>query len=139
MNTSHIDDVPTEYRGFAEAYSGLVHELIPEGRIVSIIERPTDDDTTQPLREILINPADTNIQHVYIASGQCNAARVVDVLSNTSTTVGEKGMHLRVESYLATTHMDHFKLLVEEAIDKHTMQVGSLLLRPLLRQFLSFS
>ncbi|KAF4684698.1 hypothetical protein FOZ60_007385 [Perkinsus olseni] len=123
MNTSHIDDVPTEYRGFAEAYSGLVHELIPEGRIVSIIERPTDDDTTQPLREILINPADTNIQHVYIASGQCNAARVVDVLSNTSTTVGEKGMHLRVESYLATTHMDHFKLLVEEAIDKHTMQL----------------
>ncbi|KAF4680215.1 hypothetical protein FOZ63_007131 [Perkinsus olseni] len=80
-------------------------------------------DTTQPLREILINPADTNIQHVYIASGQCNAARVVDVLSNTSTTVGEKGMHLRVESYLATTHMDHFKLLVEEAIDKHTMQL----------------
>ncbi|KAF4666411.1 hypothetical protein FOZ61_009787 [Perkinsus olseni] len=123
MDTSNTDDVPTEYRGFAEAYSGLVHELIPEGRVVSIIERPTDDDTTQPLREILINPADTNIQHVYIASGQANAARVVDVLSNTSTTVGDKGIHLRVESYRATTHMDYFKLLVEEAIDKHTMQL----------------
>lgn len=42
--------VPTEYRGYSEVYAGLVHEMLPEGRIISIIERPmmstTDDSST---------------------------------------------------------------------------------------------
>ncbi|EER01139.1 hypothetical protein Pmar_PMAR009059 [Perkinsus marinus ATCC 50983] len=105
--------VPTEYRGYSEVYAGLVHEMLPEGRIISIIERPmmstTDDsDTRPPPREVLINPADTNIQHIYITADPTSVT-VMDVLSNT---------------YRATTQSNYFKDLVQEAIARHTTQVA---------------
>lgn len=41
-------------------------------------------DTRPPPREVLINPADTNIQHIYITADPTSVT-VMDVLSSRST------------------------------------------------------
>ncbi|KAF4651257.1 hypothetical protein FOL47_000519, partial [Perkinsus chesapeaki] len=109
-NSIESESLMTEYRGYSDVYCGLVHEMIPEGRMVSIMEKNGEEE----VRKILINTADTNIQHIYLGKARkVSKLTVMDVL--TKLEIG-----LVVDDYMATKDEEYFNNIIYDAIQQHT-------------------